>query len=172
MKVSWNGGTPQSSILKGLSIINHPFWGTTIYGTPHILGPAWTCPWEPLPSVGRSGRNSWHLACRSGKNAVFRCTKQWNQTGNESHKQCPKWIKMGEVLSFKELVWSSIVLFSDSQWNFAMKCDCAHAARTVSKIVRHKQLLDIILCLFVSFTTNCLVSSSTTSGAGFGLLRQ
>ena len=29
MGVSLNGGTPKSSILIGISIINHPFWGTT-----------------------------------------------------------------------------------------------------------------------------------------------
>ena len=32
------GGTPISSILIGFSIINHPFWGTPIFGNPHILG--------------------------------------------------------------------------------------------------------------------------------------
>ena len=32
MDVSENNGTPKSSILKGLSIINHPFWGTPIFG--------------------------------------------------------------------------------------------------------------------------------------------
>ena len=36
MGVSLNGGTPKSSILIGVSIINHPFWGTTILGNPHI----------------------------------------------------------------------------------------------------------------------------------------
>ena len=33
--VSENRGTPKSSILIGFSIINHPFWGTTIYGNTH-----------------------------------------------------------------------------------------------------------------------------------------
>ena len=28
---------PKSSILIGFSIINHPFWGTTILGNPHLL---------------------------------------------------------------------------------------------------------------------------------------
>ena len=37
MDVSFNGGTPKSSILIGFSIINHPFWGTTIFGNPHIF---------------------------------------------------------------------------------------------------------------------------------------
>ena len=36
MGVSLNGGTPKSSILIGFSIINHPFWGTTILGNPQI----------------------------------------------------------------------------------------------------------------------------------------
>ena len=33
--VSINGGTPKSSNLMGFSLINQPFWGTPIYGTPH-----------------------------------------------------------------------------------------------------------------------------------------
>ena len=38
MDVSENSGTPKSPILIGFSIINHPFWGTTILGNPHIVG--------------------------------------------------------------------------------------------------------------------------------------
>ena len=39
MDVSENSGTPKSSILMGFSIINHPFWGTTIFWKhPDILG--------------------------------------------------------------------------------------------------------------------------------------
>ena len=36
MGVSENRGTPKSSILKGFSVINHPFWGTPIFGSTHI----------------------------------------------------------------------------------------------------------------------------------------
>ena len=36
MGVSVNGGTPKSSILIGFSFINHPFWGTTIFGNINI----------------------------------------------------------------------------------------------------------------------------------------
>ena len=34
--VSKNRGTPKSSILVGFSIINHPIWGTPIFGNTHI----------------------------------------------------------------------------------------------------------------------------------------
>ena len=38
MDVSENRGTPKSSILIGFSIIDHPFWGTPIFGnTQNIL---------------------------------------------------------------------------------------------------------------------------------------
>ena len=37
MGVSTNRGTPKSSILIGFSIINHPFWGTPLFGNTHIL---------------------------------------------------------------------------------------------------------------------------------------
>ncbi len=36
--VSKNRGTPKSSILIGFSIINHPFWDTTIFGNTHVFG--------------------------------------------------------------------------------------------------------------------------------------
>ena len=36
MGVSKNGGTPKSSILIGVSILNHPFGGTPIFGNTHI----------------------------------------------------------------------------------------------------------------------------------------
>ena len=36
MGVSKNSGTPKSSNLIGFSIINHPFWGTPIFGNTHI----------------------------------------------------------------------------------------------------------------------------------------
>ena len=36
MGVSENSGTSKSSILIGFSIINHPFWGTPIFGNTHI----------------------------------------------------------------------------------------------------------------------------------------
>ena len=38
MDVSENSGSPKSSILIGFSIINHPFWGTTIFGNTYIPG--------------------------------------------------------------------------------------------------------------------------------------
>ena len=38
MDVSENGGTPKASILIGFSIINHPFWGTSIFGNIHMVG--------------------------------------------------------------------------------------------------------------------------------------
>ena len=34
--VSKNSGTPKSSILIGFSIIKHQFWGSPIFGNPHI----------------------------------------------------------------------------------------------------------------------------------------
>ena len=37
MDISENSGTPKSSILMGVSIINHPFWGTTIFGNIHMF---------------------------------------------------------------------------------------------------------------------------------------
>ena len=36
-----NGGTPKSSILMGISIINHPFWSPPIFGNTHMALENW-----------------------------------------------------------------------------------------------------------------------------------
>ena len=45
MDVSWNSGTPKSSILIGFSIINHAFWGTSIFGNTHVYYISKTAKW-------------------------------------------------------------------------------------------------------------------------------
>ena len=50
--VSKNNGTPKSSILIGFSIINHPFWGTPIFGNTHFQicnGYVWPRKKPPFP---------------------------------------------------------------------------------------------------------------------------
>ena len=57
MDVSKNSGTPQSSIWIGLSITNHPFWGTPIVGNTHIRVPLW----DPWPWVIYTKINTGYL---------------------------------------------------------------------------------------------------------------
>ena len=49
MVVSGNRGTQKSSILVGFSVLNHPFWGTPMYGKPHILLPRLPMPFMLSP---------------------------------------------------------------------------------------------------------------------------
>ena len=68
MGVSKNRGTTKSSILIGFSIINHPFWGTPIFGNTHItMGPqTFVIPafflhdiQTPMLRVGRCASDRW-----------------------------------------------------------------------------------------------------------------
>ena len=68
MGVSKNRGTPKSSILIGFSIINHPFWGTIIFGNTNIqYERGWNTLWfkkkgdfRPFVSGAHSGiRGNW-----------------------------------------------------------------------------------------------------------------
>ena len=61
MVVSWNRGTPKSSILMGFFLVNQPFLGTTIYGNPHIY-PRVLTQHKPqtFPNSGNNGNQSWH----------------------------------------------------------------------------------------------------------------
>ena len=57
MGVSINGGTPKSSIFMGFSIVNHPFWGTPIFGNPHTV----QFMWLPLASHREITQDKQHL---------------------------------------------------------------------------------------------------------------
>ena len=87
--VSENSGTSKSSILIGFSIINHPFWGTPIFGNTHVLN-SWThepkkkniaqkscCIWKNLVHKNPS---------RSGPTKISRPTK--NQGTKSSTPSC------------------------------------------------------------------------------------
>ena len=77
--VSQNSGTPKSSILKGFSIINHPFWGTTIFGNIH-MGPSRE-PWK---------KNSiWSTSCN-------------HQTWGADFVRFPQWYICGRSPSLKD----------------------------------------------------------------------
>ena len=54
--VSENSGTPKSSILIGFSIINHPFWGTPIFGNTHVILSKHEIFQQTFPPVVASGR--------------------------------------------------------------------------------------------------------------------
>ena len=49
MGVSKNRGTPKSSILIGFSIINHPFWGTPIFGNTQMYANHVETLWIQVP---------------------------------------------------------------------------------------------------------------------------
>ena len=55
--VSENSGTPKSSILIGFSIINHPFWGTPIFGNTHKCV-------SFLPILQGNNKSSWWTISR------------------------------------------------------------------------------------------------------------
>ena len=60
MGVSENSGTPKSSMLIGFSIINHPFWGTPIFGNTHICFVNKLCNPPTMLKVGHRLRNPPH----------------------------------------------------------------------------------------------------------------
>ena len=64
--VSENSGSPKSSILIGVSTINHPFWGTTIFGNTHT--PPKMNQW--IPTTGIKGTISKNTAIQ--KPWIFR----------------------------------------------------------------------------------------------------
>ena len=64
---SKNSATPKSSIWIGFSIINHPIWGTPIFGNTHINSYASTCSscpnlWQFDPGAEKKGDNT--MLCR------------------------------------------------------------------------------------------------------------
>ena len=81
MAVSEKGGTSKSSILIAFSIINHPFWGTTIFGNTHI-GISFRM--EPLrsdPIRIRGAPNVWTVFFSKRPPALLAWRGMWGFTG-------------------------------------------------------------------------------------------
>ena len=57
MRVSINGGTSKSSTLIGFSLINHPFWGTPIYGNPQVH--TWLFPMKQPQEIPQEITKTW-----------------------------------------------------------------------------------------------------------------
>ena len=64
MSVSENSGTPKSSISIGFSIINHPFWGTPIFGNTHIHLPKSPF-FQSTDASGSMNKSSENFECRA-----------------------------------------------------------------------------------------------------------
>ena len=52
LEVSWNGGTPKSSILMGVSLINQPLWIAPFMEPPLVVD----CPWRKYKLPSRKHR--------------------------------------------------------------------------------------------------------------------
>ena len=84
MGVSKNHGTPKSSILIGFSIINHPFWGTPIFGSTPICAYCVMCValfvylrlWEPWDGREVEVEPPAHTRQRGGWKMWFRWQSQ------------------------------------------------------------------------------------------------
>ena len=84
---SCNYATPDSSILIGFSIINHPFWANPIFGNTRcwlpsavLFGLPFTTPLQPLLLYGDWGVS--HLLCESA-----RWSTVWNRCWNNKHEK-------------------------------------------------------------------------------------
>ena len=118
--VSKNRGTPKSSILIGFSLINHPFWGTPIFGnTQMFLGfLGWVAPtfplqpWPPLIQLNSTGGSIFpsSLRIKVGSKCFLKsqqdgdvCLWRWTQNLRWFFIWNPKIMLMEEILH--QLIW-------------------------------------------------------------------
>ena len=79
MDVSENSGTPKSSILIGIPIINHPFWGTPIFGR--------SCSEPQNPPNHRLGKHLTPLGRSAGPHNSLRRLSTGGLTVNDMEMQ-------------------------------------------------------------------------------------
>ena len=85
MGVSKNSGTPKSSILIGFSLINHPFWGTPIFGNTHILFSS-VAPISRFFSTAQHAVNVWSTCLPQNTGAM-----QGKNNGASAHEMKRCW---------------------------------------------------------------------------------
>ena len=92
MEVSWNRGTPTSSILVWFSLMNQPFGGTPIYGNLHTCsGIFWSCDsvfidfplisnWCPCICFNRHSLDSWVKSAKKQHSMHIDCSVPGQKT--------------------------------------------------------------------------------------------
>ncbi len=95
---------PKSSILIGFSIINHPFWGTSIFGNTHIapeIGRNAPQGKDRLPTISFQGRT---VSCREG----IYFSQIWGRSDEFSAIRCDLYLNQHQECEFPkvpEQVW-------------------------------------------------------------------
>ena len=114
MGVSKNrGGPPKSSILIGFSLINHPFWGTTIFGNTQI----WSS-WITSPKFLRISSKSQCSQCSTTRRCVAPVPDvfQWHPAiGAHQHREGDLGSRVSQVGA---ILGSSQKYLKDEQWPY------------------------------------------------------
>ena len=74
LDVSKNSGTPKSSILIGFSVINHPFWGTPMFGNIHLTTQIYLCLIQISPANPNLKSNPQLMDTTSKQTPIARCS--------------------------------------------------------------------------------------------------
>ena len=106
MDVSENSGTPKSSMLIGFSIINHPFWGTPIFGNTHIY--ILSVPLMVFSFCHQALKGFWFLAgntfgAKEERSSFNKSTKLWWRIfyyGKVNKNPKSQQVKLNFVLTF------------------------------------------------------------------------
>ena len=101
MDVSENSGTPKSSILIGCSIINHPIWGTPIFGNTHmgfddnrndvLFGrylKSYYIEFSPYFSGTNCAKACQSLPSTKKKTSRWKCSNMWGEWSSKEPKNC------------------------------------------------------------------------------------
>ena len=85
--VSWNMGTPKSSILAIFSLIHYLFLGTPICGNPHIISKVWLSN-RPISGAAPLKDGSFGLGTGLTKIAHATCTSLWRKSPTKGCEHC------------------------------------------------------------------------------------
>ncbi len=119
MRVSKNRGTPKSSILIGVSLINHPFWGTPIFGNTHVLS-------VQKVLLGPTPRSSESHTCCSWcaswpspkpKTSLEAALDDWNSCGNHAKIRQNNTAMKKTQNTYIEVPWSTGFPSANSAFN-------------------------------------------------------
>ena len=110
MDVSENSGAPKSSIWIGISSMNHPFWGTPIFGNTHMT----ICVINPTSLGGSFWRNSvtshWDLQVSAPLFRDVETSKSTRTCG------CPDCLNMSRI-SLEDSKLLNLLAFPGVYWD-------------------------------------------------------
>ena len=147
MEVSWNRGTPKSSILIRISVINHPFRGTPLYGNHQYV---------EMSKISKTGLAI--FVGQGGCHSVRYTSEKPRRMDSETWPMINHWWVW--YILFND-IWYYVYIYTEISYNYTYIHICTYTNNVYTYIYIYRQMIHIYIYIYTQiiyiYTNNIFI---------------